>query len=151
MSSICCFVIKYLSCILKDQFLQGYMGLSRCPSGKESAYQCRRHQRQELDPWVGKIHCSRKWQPTLVFLPKKFQGQRSLSGYSPWGCRELDMTEHTCTAHSTCKWAQMNGIGLHGSQSGENSLPPKPTPLLSSEYKREALPQGCSCCLLTDT
>ena len=25
-------------------------------------------------------------------LPAKFHGQRSLAGYSPWGCRELDMT-----------------------------------------------------------
>ena len=22
---------------------------------------------------------------------------RSLAGYSPWGCKELDMTEYTCT------------------------------------------------------
>ena len=27
------------------------------------------------------------WQPTLVFLPGKFHGQRSLVGYSPGGCR----------------------------------------------------------------
>ena len=34
----------------------------------------------------------RKWQPTTVFLPGKSHGQRSLVGYSPWGCKELDMT-----------------------------------------------------------
>ena len=28
-----------------------------------------------------------------VFLPGKFHGQRSLVGYSPWGRKELDMTE----------------------------------------------------------
>ena len=28
-----------------------------------------------------------------VSLPGKFHGQRSLVGYSPWGHRELDMTE----------------------------------------------------------
>ena len=28
-----------------------------------------------------------------VFLPREFRGQRSLAGYSPWGCRELDMIE----------------------------------------------------------
>ena len=33
-----------------------------------------------------------------VFLPGKFHGQRSLAGYSPWGCKELDATEH---AHIT--------------------------------------------------
>ena len=44
-----------------------------------------------FDPQVGKIPRRRKWQPTLVFLP----GQRSLVGYSPWGCKELDITEVT--------------------------------------------------------
>ena len=28
-------------------------------------------------------------------LAWKIQGHRSLAGYSPWGCKELDMTEHT--------------------------------------------------------
>ena len=27
-------------------------------------------------------------------LPRKFHGQRSLAGYSPWGCKESDMTGH---------------------------------------------------------
>ena len=40
---------------------------------------------------------SRKWQPTSVFLPGKFHGQRSLVGYSPCGHTESNMTEHTCT------------------------------------------------------
>ncbi|KAB0377440.1 hypothetical protein FD755_011884 [Muntiacus reevesi] len=35
----------------------------------------------------------RGWQPTPVFLPGEFHGQRSLVGYSPWGCKELDMSE----------------------------------------------------------
>ena len=39
----------------------------------------------------------RKWQRTPVLLPGKSQGQRSLVGYSPWGCKESDTTEHTCT------------------------------------------------------
>ena len=34
-----------------------------------------------------------KWQPTPVLLPGKFHGWRSLVGYSPWGCKELDTTE----------------------------------------------------------
>ena len=40
-----------------------------------------------------KIPWRRKWQPTPVFLPGEFQGQRSLAGYSPWGHRELNTTE----------------------------------------------------------
>ena len=35
-----------------------------------------------------KIPRSRKWQPTLVFLPGKYHGQRSLEGYRPWGSIE---------------------------------------------------------------
>ena len=31
--------------------------------------------------------------PTPVLLPGKPHGQRSLIGYRPWGCKELDMTE----------------------------------------------------------
>ena len=38
-----------------------------------------------------------------VFLPEKSYGQRSLAGYSLWGCEESDATEHT-------SWSRM---GLH--------------------------------------
>ena len=59
------------------------------PSDKESSYQCRRH---GLDSWVRKILWRRKWLLTPVFLAGEFHGQRSLVGYSPWGCRELGTT-----------------------------------------------------------
>ena len=68
--------------------------LPRWNSGKEFACQCKRC---GFDPWVGKILWSRKWQPTLVFLVTKFHGQSRLVGYSPWGCKESDKTEHTHT------------------------------------------------------
>jgi len=35
----------------------------------------------------------REWQPSPGFLSGKSHGQRSLVAYSPWGCKELDMTE----------------------------------------------------------
>ena len=65
-------------------------------SGKESACQCRRHWRLGFDPWVRKIPWRRKSQPTPVFLPGEFLGQRNLMGYSPWGHKESDTTEHAC-------------------------------------------------------
>ena len=34
-----------------------------------------------------------KWQPTPVIVPGKSHGLRSMVGYSPWGCKELDTTE----------------------------------------------------------
>ena len=39
----------------------------------------------------------KKWQPTPVFLPGESHGQRSLVGYSPWGCKKLDTTETNTT------------------------------------------------------
>ena len=39
--------------------------------------QCRR---ARFDPWVGKIPWKRKWQPTLVFLPREFHRHWSLAG-----------------------------------------------------------------------
>ena len=68
-----------------------------CFNGKESACQCRRGRRHGLDHQVRKIHWSRKWQHTPVFLPEKFHGQRSLVGYSLWGSKESDMTEQLNT------------------------------------------------------
>ena len=62
-------------------------------TGKEPACQCGRHKRHGFDPWVGKIPWIRAWQPTPVFLPGESHGQRSLAGYSPWGRKQLDMTE----------------------------------------------------------
>ena len=58
-------------------FPGGLGGLSVC-------LQCRT---PRFNPWVGKIPWRRAWQPTPVFLPGESQGQRSLVGYSPWGCR----------------------------------------------------------------
>ena len=43
--------------------------------------------RHEFDSWVRKIPWRRKWQATPVFSSGKSHGQRSLAGYSPWGCK----------------------------------------------------------------
>ena len=48
---------------------------------------------QKVQVWsqVEKILWRRKWQPPPVFLPGKYRGhgQRSLVGYSPWGCKRV--------------------------------------------------------------
>ena len=56
--------------------------------------------RPGFNPWVGKIPWRRKWQPTPVFLPGESHGQRSLAGCSPWGLKELDITERLSLTHS---------------------------------------------------
>ena len=58
--------------------------------GKESAY-------NTGDFWIGKIPWRREWQPTPVFLPGEFHGQRSLGGYSPWGQKASEATEQLTT------------------------------------------------------
>ena len=40
---------------------------------------------------------------TPVFLPGESHGQRSLAGYSPWGCRESDTAERLTLTHSLWK------------------------------------------------
>ena len=51
----------------------------------------------------GKIPWRRKWHLTPVFLQGKSHGQRSLAGYSPRGCKELDTT-CLCTQNNYIKY-----------------------------------------------
>ena len=62
-------------------------------SGQELACQYRRHKGRGFNPWVKKIPWRRAWQPTPVFLPGESHRQKSLTGYSPLGHKESDMTE----------------------------------------------------------
>ena len=62
-------------------------------SGKEPACWCRRYKKHGFNLWVRKMTWSRAWQPTALFLPEEFHGQRSLSGYSPWDHKESDAAE----------------------------------------------------------
>ena len=75
---------------LREGVMSRKQRVNRLPSDKESACQCRRC---SFNHWVGKILWSRKWPPTPVFLPGESLGQRSLVGYSLWGCKESYTTE----------------------------------------------------------
>ena len=44
--------------------------------------------------WSILMNWRRKWQPTPICLPGEYRRWRSLVGYSPWGCKESDMTFH---------------------------------------------------------
>ena len=61
------------------------------PAGEKTQEMCVQSPGQE-DP------LEMKWLSTPVFLPGKFQGQRSLADYSPWGHKELGKTERLSTA-----------------------------------------------------
>ena len=95
--------------------------------GQESVCQCRRCKRHWFDPWVGKMPWRRKWQPTPVFLPGESHGQRNLAGYSPWGCKESNMTEQlslcfpcgSAGKESACNAGNLGSISGLGRSPGE--------------------------------
>ena len=78
---------------------------------------CKGHR---FNPWVRKIPWRRKRQPTPVFLPGKSQGQRSLVGYGPWGCKESDMTEPTRRLPCKCQESGCLCFCGHGRDMAKN-------------------------------
>ena len=75
---------------MTERLTLSLLGFPHGSDGKESAFSS-----GDLGsiPWIGKILWRREWLPTPVFLPGEFHGQRSLAGYSPWDCKEVDTTE----------------------------------------------------------
>ena len=91
-SSVGFMLYKLLNIMLK----MTHMTPPVCLDSKESLLQCGR---PRFDPWIGKIHWRREWQPTP--LPGELHGQKSLVGYCPWGT-ESDISEwltHLITPH----------------------------------------------------
>ena len=73
-----------LSCNIWDLFPDQELNLHHCGSdNRRICLQCRR-------PSFRKI-LRREWLPTPVFLAGEFHGQRSLAGYSPWGCKRVGL------------------------------------------------------------
>ena len=72
-------------------------GLLGGASGKEPTCQCRRHKKCGVQflGWEGPLEEDMATYSTPVFLPGESHGQRSLVGYSPWGCKESNTTEAT--------------------------------------------------------
>ena len=59
------------------------------------------------DPW------RRAWQSNPVFLSGESHGQRSLVGYSPWGCKELDTQLKQLSMHASPFWVSIPGTASH--------------------------------------
>ena len=55
------------------------------------------------EPWVQYLGWEDPWKKGMapVFFLEIFHGQRSLMGYNPWGCKELDTTELLTLSLST--------------------------------------------------
>ena len=72
-------------------FFVGRRGEGGCPGGSDSEESdCNAGDSGSIP---GLIPWRRECQPTPVFLPGEFHGQRRLVGCSPWGCKESDMSE----------------------------------------------------------
>ena len=78
-------------CVCVCNFYVSLRGFSCGSNGKESACNS-----GDLGSIPGSGRCPGEWKgsgiTTPVFLPGEFHGQRGLEGYSPWGCKESDMT-----------------------------------------------------------
>ena len=66
-------------------------------------------------PGSGRSTGGRAWQPTPVFLPGKFPGQRSLEGYRPQGRQESDTTERLSTAQHSLKFSDVSRVIVYKS------------------------------------
>ena len=83
-------LIVCLSVYLSDHLL-GFPGgsvIKNLPAMQE-------HRKHGFSPWVGKSPWRRGMATHSSNLAGESHGQRSLVGYCPWGCKELDMTEAT--------------------------------------------------------
>ena len=73
------------------------LGLLRWLSGKESAIQCRRCKRHELDPWVRKIPGRRKWQPLQYSFLENPIDRGAWWATVPRGCKDSNTAEWLST------------------------------------------------------
>ena len=68
-------------------------------------------QEMVFDPWVGKSPWRREWQPTPVFLPGEFHGQRSLVGYSPGVAKsQTQLSDYHLSSFHANPGYQLNGM-----------------------------------------
>ena len=82
-------------------------------------------QKTGFDPWVRKISWRREWLHIPEFLPGESHGQRSLVGYSPWGHKHSDTTEHAHMLQPTRGGSQHEEISSsreHVAKTGEGNV-----------------------------
>ena len=70
--------------------------------------------------------------PTPIFLPGKFYGQRSLVGYSPWGHKESDMTQHM--------YIPLSLLIKHPRRHGKHKAEKKKNPACPPEQLKQCIP-----------
>ena len=81
-----------------------------------------------LIPGSRKIPLRKKWQSTPVFSPGKSNGQRSLSGYSPWGYKRVRQDLAT-------KLQQQSGLWIEKKQEERTSSHMQSHPLSYKDFQ----------------
>ena len=89
----------------------------RNPLLAHPAYQCRRCKDMDLVPWLGRSPGIGNDNPRQYPCLENPHGQRSLAGYSPWGCKELDTTERLSIIQPSSKvfiWVEKSCLDVQG-------------------------------------
>ena len=72
------------------------------------SFQCRRPGRCGFDPWVGKIPCRRKWQPTPIF----FIGWDNLMDRGAWRATGHGVAKSgMCLSNGAFRWSDWRTFG----------------------------------------
>ena len=92
----------------------GFPSGSNFPGGSDCKEHVSRHETWVWSPFqgvrqvtksplvqLGRSPSEGNGNPTPVFLPGEFHGEKILVGYSPWGCKEWNTTEQTNTFNFT--------------------------------------------------
>ena len=93
----------------EKHFFFFFFGFLSGSDDKESALQCERPRFNswvERSPGEGNVYTPVSW-------PGKSRGQRSLAGYSPWGCKEVDVTERLTLSAFKMTDAHLTHCGNH--------------------------------------
>ena len=100
-----------------------YFSFSGGTSGKESTCQCRWCLRDAGSILGSRDPLEKVMATHSSSLAGKFHGQRSLAGYSPWGCKELDTTEHALAhTHTHTHTGKLHTSALKTSSSQQKSI-----------------------------
>ena len=89
----------------KNDLSQYFLGGA---SGKESACQCRRHERLRFEPWVGKIPWRRAWQPLQYSCLENRMNGEAWWALVPWVKKsqspltQLSVQACVCACVSVC-------------------------------------------------
>ena len=108
----------YIHVYCTHTYVEAFLGGN---SGKEPACQSRRGRRCEFDPCICKIPGEGNGQPP-VFLPGKFHGQRSMSGYSLRDCKESGTTELSLTHTDICRVTHHGQVGFIPAVQGQFNI-----------------------------